>query len=207
MGSGKNGTFDKTPDLQQWAILTVNNPTNAAASTQECGKIENKKHNYSSHYGSFITGWWKFFKCETFTMLLQPIEGFGTWDGKKAFGELPRNSDYEGPIAVLTRATIHLNKLGSFWKNVDGVARLMQTAPGFVTSLGIGEVPWIKQATFSVWQSKAGMKDFAYRMKEHATVIRKTHQENWYKEDMFTRFKIINAWGNIKGKNPLSALL
>ncbi|MEO5944942.1 MAG: spheroidene monooxygenase, partial [Ferruginibacter sp.] len=23
MGSGKNGTFDKTPDLQQWAILTV----------------------------------------------------------------------------------------------------------------------------------------------------------------------------------------
>ncbi len=65
----------------------------------------------------------------------------------------------------------------------------MASAPGFQTSFGIGEVPWIKQATFSIWSSKADMKAFAYQMHEHATVIAKTRKEKWYSEDLFMRFK------------------
>jgi hypothetical protein len=106
-------------------------------------------------------------------------------------------------IATLTRATIRINKLRSFWKNVDGVANQMRAADGFITSLGIGEVPWIKQATFSVWKSKVHMKQFAYQMHQHAEVIRKTRQENWYSEDMFVRFKILSSKGTLRGKDPL----
>ena len=169
MGCGKNGTFDKHPDWNQWAILLV--------------------HKGSSPLGpTFINRWIHFFKAQVSTLTLQPIEGHGTWDGKEVFGKLPKQTDYEGSIAVLTRATIRLSKLKAFWSNVDGVAKQMAGAEGLITSLGIGEVPFLKQATLSVWNSKTDMKNFAYKMHEHADVIRKTKKEDWYKEEMFVRF-------------------
>ena len=178
MGTGKNGTFDKTPDLKQWAIM--------AAYKNDIGNalIENL-------YGSFIQKWLSFFNCTTITYILQPIESHGTWDGKKPFGNLPAKSDYEGKIAVITRATIRLNKLKYFWQNVAPIANKMSTAKGFLKSYGVGEIPWVKQATFSIWQSKEDMKNFAYGMKEHAEVIQKTRKEKWYSEDMFTRFRVV----------------
>jgi heme-degrading monooxygenase HmoA len=185
MGSGKNGTFDKTPDLQQWALL-INN---------EELIIDNVlKGNFIRFlYGSFIASWVNLFKPKITTYLLEPVEGHGLWDGKKVFGDLPPKSDYEGKIVILTRATIRLTKLSSFWKNVDGVASQMAGAKGFIKSYGIGEVPWIKQATVSIWESKEDMKNFAYKMHQHADVIKKTRQEKWYSEDMFVRFKLLDT--------------
>ncbi|MBP6432143.1 MAG: spheroidene monooxygenase [Ferruginibacter sp.] len=185
MGSGRNGTFDKTPDLQQWAIVIKNEELilNNASNSTVLKEI----------YGNFIGSWLAFFRANAITYLLQPIEGYGLWDGKKVFGDLPLKSDYEGKIVILTRATIRLNKLSSFWKNVDGVASQMATAKGFITSYGIGEIPWIKQATVSIWESKEDMRNFAYKMHQHAEVIKKTRQEKWYSEDMFVRFKLIDT--------------
>ncbi|MCP9750066.1 spheroidene monooxygenase [Ferruginibacter sp. HRS2-29] len=194
MGSGKNGTFDKVPDLQQWAILAVHDKPG--------GSSDNR-----SLYGSLVAGWWAFFGCETFTLLLEPLESHGSWSGKKAFGELPAKSAYDGPVAVLTRATIRMNKLKYFWQNVAGVANKMAGAKGFICSFGIGEMPWIRQATFSIWQSKDDMKAFAYGMKEHAEVIQKTRKQRWYSEDMFTRFRIIARSGTVKGEDPLAGML
>lgn len=181
MGTGRNGTFDKVPDLQQWAILTATDSSFANATSAVA-----KLHQH------FIRRWYKLFGCETLDMLLESIEGHGTWDGKNAFGNLPAKSDYEGRIAVLTRATIRLNKLGYFWKHVAPVAEEMSRAPGFTYSIGVGEIPWIKQATFSIWESKAAMKAFAYGTKTHAEVVMKTRQQKWYSEDMFTRFRILD---------------
>ena len=200
LGCGKNGTFDIYPDWRQWGVLSVSGflPPVSGFKTAI---------NYKLIYGSFINWWWQFFRCEVYTILLEPIEGHGTWDGKEPFGNLPKQTGYEGLIAVLTRATIRLSKLNSFWKNVGSVAVKMSDAPGFITSIGIGEVPWVKQATFSVWQSKESMKQFAYKMQEHAAVIRKTKQENWYSEDMFVRFKPIAVFGTLNGINPLEGKL
>lgn len=181
MGCGKNGTFDKVPDLQQWAIMTSHND------------VAENNFDLKILYGSFITSWIKFFNCTTTIHLLEPIESHGLWDGKKMFGNLPAKSDYEGQIAVLTRATIRLSKLKYFWQNVAPVAATMVTAKGFITSYGVGEIPWVKQATFSIWESKAAMKNFAYNSATHAEVIKKTRKQNWYSEDMFTRFKILGT--------------
>jgi hypothetical protein len=189
LGCGRNGTFDKMPDWRQWGVLTV-------WSLEFGVMIQLQTPN-------FLQTWWKFFRCEVWTLVLEPIEGHGTWDGEECFGPLPRQTDYEGRIGILTRATIRINKLNRFWKHVDGVAGQMAGAEGFITSIGIGEVPWIKQATFSVWESKAHMKQFAYEMQEHTGVIQKTRKENWYSEDMFVRFIIPASFGTIRGKNPL----
>ena len=198
MGSGKNGTFDKAPDLNQWAILSIYNITDAE---------KFKNFNIEALYGKFIAIWLKLFRCELYTIYLEPIEGHGYWDKKQAFGTLKSKQEHNGPIAILTRATIRLNRLSYFWRHVAPVAAQMTIAKGFVTSFGIGEIPWIKQATFSIWTSLEDMKSFAYGMKEHVDVIKKTRQQKWYSEDMFVRFKILNHVGNVKGKNPLEELL
>jgi hypothetical protein len=153
----------------------------------------------------FLTAWWKFFHCEKYTIHLRAIEGHGTWDGKQVFGSFSgQAADYPGKIAVLTRATIRLGKLVAFWKQVAPVAATMADAPGFITSVGIGEVPWLKQATFSVWTSKEDMQQFAYRRREHSDVIKRTRKENWYSEDMFVRFAILSTSGSLRGIDPIS---
>jgi heme-degrading monooxygenase HmoA len=83
----------------------------------------------------------------------------------------------------------------------------MTGAKGFITSIGIGEMPYIKQATFSVWESKEAMKQFAYQMAQHTAVIKKTKKENWYSEDMFVRFRPVKTFGSIKGNDPLQGKL
>lgn len=188
MGCGKNGSFDKYPDWRQWALLTVHHSI----------------HNQPQQpiIPAFITRWWDLFGCEKWTILLQPIEGHGFWDGKLAFGNLPKQSDYSGVICILTRATIRISKLGRFWSHVNGIAQKMKEAEGFIGSVGIGEMPLFKQATFSIWTSKDAMKQFAYKMKDHAEVIKKTHQEKWYSEDMFIRFQPISSTGTLNGKLP-----
>ncbi|HOZ79098.1 MAG TPA: spheroidene monooxygenase [Ferruginibacter sp.] len=196
LGCGKNGTFDKHPDWQQWGILAAHTAGNV-----------NTHLTIKELYGNFIAGWLQLFNCEVCTFYLEPMEGHGKWDGKECFGNLSRQNPFEGPVAVLTRATIRFSQLSSFWKNVGSVANQMNGADGFVTSIGIGEMPLIKQATFSIWQSKEQMKSFAYNMKEHAEVIRKTRKENWYSEDMFVRFKPLKINGTINGKNPLNEIL
>lgn len=189
MGCGRNGTFDKTPDWRQWALLTISKTADAGFRP------------------TFIKAWWKLFGVEIWELELEPIEGHGTWDGKQVFGELPKQTNYEGPIGILTRATIRLSQLGRFWSHVDAIANRMASAEGFVTSVGIGEVPWIKQATFSIWESKEQMRQFAYKMKEHAEVVKKTHQEKWYTEDMFVRFKPLKSSGSLNGKLPFEIKL
>jgi hypothetical protein len=200
MGCGKNGTFDKNPDWQQWAILTVQQQAGAI-------NIEDNKRLVQTLYGNWIAQWFQFFNCETWTIFLQPIEGHGTWDGKEPFGKLPPQTDYTGPLAVLTRASIRLSKLKNFWQNVPGVASQMATAKGLITSIGVGEIPLIKQATFSVWQNKEAMKNFAYQMHQHTAVIQKTRKEKWYSEDMFVRFVPLKTVGRIKDIDPLEGKL
>jgi len=192
MGSGKNGTFDIKPDLQQWAVLV--------ATPKPFTSIQDL-------YGNFIANWWKRLHCETYTIVLKPTEGHGLWNGKAPFGDLPRQTSEDGLTAVLTRATIRVTKLKAFWQNVQGTAAPLKQAEGFIMSVGVGEVPWIKQATFSVWQNKQLMKQYAYGMKQHAQVIGKTRKGKWYSEELFVRFKVLGASGTINGINPLCQYL
>jgi hypothetical protein len=188
LGSGRNGTFDLQPDWQQWGLL-------AAWDGREA---------FDQFYNnSFINNWWKIFTAEKWTILCEPLQSHGKWDGKEPFGK-PDVKAITGPVAILTRATIRLSKLKSFWANVDSVAGIMADAPGFITSLGIGEAPVYRQATFSIWRTIEDVKTFAYASKEHAEVIKKTRNENWYSEELFARFKITNSFGTINGKDPLA---
>jgi len=206
LGCGKNGTFDIHPDWNHWAVLIVNSEW-SMGSEADSNNYKPQTINYKLIYGRFINWWWKFFKCEVYSILLEPIEGHGSWDGKRIFGELSKQTNYEDIIAVLTRATIRLKRLRNFWRHVDGVASQMYNSSGFIMSLGIAEIPLIKQATFSVWENKEAMKTFAYKMQQHTEVIHKTREEHWYSEEMFIRFKPIASFGSLNGNDPLKGKL
>lgn len=191
LGSGRNGTFDLHPDWQQWGLLAVWNDRETFDKFDKRG---------------FLAKWWDKLAIERWTVLLEPLQSHGKWDGKTPFDNL-NVTEYTGIIAVLTRATIRFNRLKAFWGNVDSIANIMASAPGYITSFGVGEAPVYRQATFSIWRSVADVKAFAYASKEHAEVIKKTRDENWYSEELFARFKPIASFGTINGKNPLGNLI
>lgn len=202
LGCGQGDTFSQHADWQQYGLLAVTKEDFSDADLKSM-KIEEIQKKV---YGGFVTKWWRFFGCETYTIMLQPIEGHGLWDGKTAFGDLPPKSDYAGPLGVLTRATIRQKKSKRFWEHVEAVSDQMRQSPGYLFSIGVGETPWLRQATFSVWNSKEEMKAFAYRSVHHADVIVKTRKEQWYKEDMFVRFRILARWGTLRNTDPLAIL-
>jgi len=202
LGCGQGDTFSRQADWQQYGLLAVSGEDFSKTDLKNLPAQEVHKRVY----GNFVAGWWRFFGCETYTIMLQPIEGHGYWDGKTAFGQLPPKTDYDGPVGVLTRATIFQQKSKRFWEHVEAVSEQMRQSPGYLFSVGVGETPWLRQATFSVWRSKESMKTFAYRSVHHADVIAKTRKEKWYKEDMFVRFRILSRWGSLKGNDPLAML-
>ncbi len=183
LGTGKNGTFDIHPDFNQWALLFFYK----ASSDSQFKSIE----EIQSLSGRFIWKWWRFFGVKTHFIHLEPYASHGTWDNNPLLEQHQVEKDPEGRIAVLTRATIRLSRLSQFWKAVPDTSKDMDKNPGFVYSIGIGEVPFIKQATLSIWESMAHMKQFAYQKPEHQEVIRRTRKEKWYSEDMFMRFKVL----------------
>jgi hypothetical protein len=191
LGSGRDGTFSLNPDWQQWALLAV----------------WDNRHDFDTFYSSSrVSKWWDKFSSERWTILCNPLQSHGKWDDREPFGKVNEPVP-DGPVAILTRATIRMSRLKNFWAHVAETSALMTRSQGYIFSLGIGEMPFYRQATFSVWQSMEDVKRFAYGSKEHAEVIRKTREENWYSEELFARFTPLESFGTLNGRNPLQGII
>ena len=66
----------------------------------------------------------------------------------------------------------------------------IELIPTFAQGLFIGEIPFLEQATISLWDSIDNVKEFAYKNEVHRSIIRKTKSESWYSEELFCRFYI-----------------
>ena len=133
---------------------------------------------------------------EHFTVYLQPTMVHGLWEGETPF-TVSAPFDANEPTAVLTRATIKPAFLYRFWQYVPRTSRSIEAAEGRVFSVGVGELPLIQQATFSLWTSGKQMMDYAYKSKYHAEVVKKTRELGWYSEELFARFKVLDTEGSI----------
>ena len=139
---------------------------------------------------------------ELFTTYMHTIQSHGKWSSKNPFEPTTKESSI-GPIAVITRATIRKNKLLSFWKRVSGVSVNLNKYNGRKFSIGIGEWPLVQQATFSIWDSKEEMMEYAYKDPFHKLVIQLTREKKWYKEELFARFFPYKSDGQWNGKEVL----
>ncbi len=191
LGSGARDGFGLWPNLHRYALLAVWESAAAAADFF----AENP--------------WWAAYqgRCrETWTAHLAPLRAHGRWDGQQPFGEPAGPAAPEGPVAVLTRASIRLAKTPRFWRYVAPTSAALAEAPGVVLALGLGELPVVRQATFSVWASAAAMQQYAYHDARHREAMRLTRREDWYSEEMFARFRVLGAAGTVDGRDPLAPL-
>ena len=141
---------------------------------------------------------------QLYTIHMQPFLSRGAWSGVQPFvtgvGASP------GPLAVLTRATIKPLYVVPFWKRVGAVARSLEGREGLLFTKGIGELPWVVQATFSVWRSEQDMQAFAYaRSAPHAEAAGRTRKANGFSEELYARFSVLRSEGTWRGSDPLSA--
>ncbi len=124
---------------------------------------------------------------------LKPISSHGSWSKQQPF-EVNSIEKYEGKVAAITRARIRYRLISNFWRSVPPVVTDLRNSPGLESAIGIGESPIGLQGTFSVWRDSNSLKNFAYHNNPHQEVIKKTHQLNWYAEELFARFAVVNEF-------------
>jgi len=175
MGTGKKG-FSILPDWGEYSFL-------ANWENEQQAKDFFENHPFYQSYKE---------RCyEIITYHLTCIKCHGTWDGKTPFvadknlGVLP-----DDRIGVITRASIKWHKLLRFWRYVPKSHQALWDNPGLVFTKGIGDVPLLEMATFSLWKNQEAITQFAYKNEHHQKAIALTKRHNWYSEEMFSRFVV-----------------
>lgn len=191
LGSGKGFGFNPLPDWSVYSLLQVWESENDAEMFFNKSEIFKK---YKAH------------ASEIWTIYLKNITAKGEWSGETPFIESKNLDENNKHLAVITRATIKTKYLYDFWKYVPRSQSPLPSAEGLIFTKGIGEIPIVQMATFSLWENETAMKNFAYKSAEHREAIAKTRELGWYKEELFSRFQPYKSVGKWNGKIQLPEL-
>ena len=135
-------------------------------------------------------------------MLLEPTSARGKWAGVAPFS--PTGAAADGPIVALTRASMRASRFLRFWQRVPDISAVIGQDPNVIFKIGIGEVPLLHQVTFSIWPDAASMANFARGDGPHGRAIAAVRAENWFSEELYARFRILDEWGSWDGKYPIA---
>jgi heme-degrading monooxygenase HmoA len=175
MGSGANDGFGAKPNFGRYALLAI---------------WDNE--DFATEFFNGNKAWKSYLQKSTGqkTYFLKNTMAHGAWNGVNPF-EKSGEHDPNEKVAVITRATIKWRHMLRFWRNVPESSNDILRQEGVIFAIGIGEMPLRFQATFSIWENSEFMKKFAYKSKQHTDMITKTKKIGWYKEELFSRFKVV----------------
>ena len=192
LGTGGGDGYSSRPDFGTYALLSVWESRERAESFESASKVmeDFRKHAF-----------------EIYSIFLSPIQSRGFWSGRQPFS--PVTPDKHNPlIVILTRATLKPRYYIPFWKRVGRVSQSHFGSPGLFFSKGVGERPWIMQATFSVWRSVEDMTAFAHtKGGRHFEAIQTTRRLTGFREELYARFQPIQSIGTWFGKDPVGVAL
>jgi hypothetical protein len=188
LGTGDGGSFRvRDADPRRWGLL--------ASWADRASALAFER--------SAVAARWRRLAEETWRVELRPLSARGRWSGLEPFGR-PAGGRAGGPVAAVTRARLRASRARSFWRAVPPVSADLRAQPGLRLAVGIGEAPVGLQGTFSVWESAAALRRFAYAGAAHSAVIERTVSERWYAEELFARFAVEAADGTVDGRDPLA---
>jgi len=182
LGSGFEGGFDLKPSASRQGVFALFASSQAA---QDFIFESALVRDYQKRSNEFCSITLKTFSCR------------GSWDGLC----LPTNAlaPLQGPVAALTRASIKFSKAHAFWRHAPSAQLSLEGADGCHLAVGLGEAPFFRQATFSIWDSVAKMNDYA-RTGAHLEAIQAAQQHGYFSESMFARFVPLQIRGHWRGK-------
>lgn len=183
LGTGGKDGYSLRPDFGVYAIFIVWEDFGIAQRFKETGVFT----DYLKHSTEYIT------------FYLSPVSSRGSWSG---FSEWRLNNPDPdiGQVCALTRAAIKVTYLKKFWSMVPQISKEHKQAEGKLFSKGVGAYPFFEQATFTIWQNKESMDNFA-RNNSHLEAIRITRERKGFREEMFTRFQPVLTEGRWQGFN------
>ena len=188
-GSGIGEGFTPYPNTSVYAILSVWNNLGEAENNIEEREIY---ENYRTH------------SIENWTVFLSPVSSKGYWDKTNPFK--PNKNEFKKKdhmLAALTRATIKPKIMLKFWSKVPAISKVIGNDKNVLFKMGLGEIPWFHQVTFSIWPNAKTMADFARKDGPHAKAIKSVREGNWFSEELYARFEVKKAIGKWCGKSVI----
>lgn len=186
-GSGSGEGFTPIPNTAVYAVLATWPNAQAAQHAQDTEVFKRYRAQSS----------------ESWTVFMAASTVKGAWSGQTPFSATPQ--DEIGPLAALTRATIRPGILAKFWRRVPNISTVIGRDPNVIFKIGVGEIPWLHQVTFSIWPDAATMDNFA-RTGPHADAIRAVRRDGWFNEELYARFTLLSDTGTWGGASPLKQL-
>lgn len=150
-----------------------------------------------------VYGRWRDHAVEHATLYLSAVASRGSWDKQAPFATDP-GEGLPRPIAVLTRATVKARHVLAFWRQTPDISATVRAQDRLLFKIGMGEVPWLQQVTFSVWDDPAAMVAFAQRSASHHGAVQQVRRKGWFREELYARFRVLAHEGTWEGRDPLA---
>ena len=184
MGSGDGGGFGLKPSSSRQALFCLFTDEDSADAFLKSPIAK----AYAQRAQEFCSAKLRAYSCR------------GAWSGQSIAVTASPPDSGSGPIATLTRASIRPMSARRFWRMQPASEVSLNEASGCLMATGVGEAPFFRQATFSLWANTAAMEAYA-RTGAHLAAIRAAHEGAFFSESMFARFVPLQLAGRWRGQS------
>jgi spheroidene monooxygenase len=183
LGSGFEGGFSTKPSLHKQGLFCVFDSEHHAKQFRVHSKLVQAYMNHSREF---------------FAVSLNAFSTRGSWANTQL--DITAKAPVSGPIASLTRASIKPLKANAFWRKAQPAEVSINQSEGVILSAGLGEAPYLRQATFTIWEDETALNTYA-QQGAHLAAIKAAYGQQYFSESMFTRFTPSDMEGTWRGKH------